>query len=224
MKAIKPPPVVKSRRRRRSQRGRLQRRRLLIGSVIVLTVGAAAWGVYQYIASAPIRAEKAFQDGMRLTGAGDFKGAEKRFTEAVRISPAMAEGYLQRGLARKSMHQMDAAIHDFEHAINEDSDLGPAHTALGEIYRERGDLTRAMSEFTTAINLKPNSNAFYQRGEVYESLGRHEQAIEDYVAAIHEQPDAPYVYRARAMSREAMGDREGAEEDRRTAIRIEHQY
>jgi len=224
LKATKPPPRVESRRRRRSQRKRLQRRRLLIGSVIALAVGAAAWGAYQYIASAPIRAEKAFQDGMRLTGVGDFMGAEKRFTEAVRISPAMAEGYLQRGLVRKSMHQLDAAIDDFDHALNEDSDLGPAHTALGEVYHERGDLTRAMNEFTAAIHLKPNSDAFYQRGEVYESLGRHQQAIEDYVAAIHEQPDAPYFYRARAMSREAMGDREGAEEDRRTAIHIEHQY
>jgi tetratricopeptide (TPR) repeat protein len=119
------------------------------------------------------------------------------------------------------MNQVDPAKEDFERAIAGDPNLGPAHTALGEIYRERGDLTRAMTEFTAAINITADTDAFYQRGQVHELLGEHQQAIQDYDAAIHDQPDAPYVYRARAMARDAMGDHDEAQQDRRTAIRIE---
>jgi tetratricopeptide (TPR) repeat protein len=223
--AIKPPPAVESQDQSLSPEERLRRRRLVLGTVAVVVVGAAGWGTYQYIASAPMRAEKVYQDGMRLVGAGDFKGAEDRFTSAISIWPRLASAYLQRGLARKSLNHVDAAIDDFQHAITEDSNLAPAHTALGVIYRERGDLTRAMTELTAAINLgntlSANTDAFYQRGQIYESQGEHQQALQDYDAAIHEEPDAPYVYRARAMTRDAMGDHDDAEQDRREAIRIE---
>lgn len=204
-----------------SQEEKRKRRRLLVVSAAVVVIGAAAWGTYLYIVSAPLRAEKVFQDGMRMMGSGDYRGAAARFTEAVGIWPELAAGYLERGLARKNLNQADAAIEDFEHAISLDSNLAPAHTALGLIFRERGDLTRAMNEFTVSIDLNSSTDALYQRGELHESLGQHEQAIQDYDAAIHEQPDAPFVYRARAMSRDALGDHDRAEQDRRTAIQIE---
>ncbi len=219
--AIKPPPPVESGRQGISEEQGIQRRRLLFGSAMVLAAGAMAWGVYLYIASAPMRADKVFQEGMRLTGTGDLKRAEQRFSEAIGIYPSLAGAYLQRGLAREGLHQMDAAIEDFERALSQDSSLASAHTGLGVIYRERGDPARAMNEFNLAIHLNPNADAFYQRGQLYESQGRHQQAIEDYAAAIHEQPDAPYVYRARAMARDAMGDHDGAEEDRQAAAEIE---
>jgi tetratricopeptide (TPR) repeat protein len=219
--ALKPPPPVESQEEGLSKEERLRRRRLVLGTVAVLVAAGLGWGIYEYIASAPTRAEKVFEEGMRLMGAGDFKGAEGRFTDAIDIWPRLASAYLQRGLARKNMNQVDAAIDDFQHAISEDSNLGPPHTALGVIYRQRGDLKHAMTEFTLGINLSPDTDAFYQRGQIHESLGEHQQAIDDYDAAIHDQPDAPYVYRARAMSRDALGDHDDAEQDRRTAIRIE---
>jgi tetratricopeptide (TPR) repeat protein len=220
--AIKPPPAIQRPDQGASREERLKRRGLLWGSAALVLVGAAAWGVYLYIASAPMRAEKVFNDGMRLMGSGDYRGAEARFTDALRIWPQLTAGYMERGLARKNMNQMDAAIEDFEHTISQDSNLAPAHNALGLIFREHGDLTRAMNEFTVSIELSPNTDAFYQRGQLHELLGQHVQAIQDYDAAIHEQPDAPDIYRARALSKDALGDHEGSQQDRRAALHIEH--
>ena len=221
--AIKPPPAVKVQEQNvLPKEERIRRQRLLYGTAAVVVTGALAWGIYAYIASEPERAEQVFQDGMRLVGAGDQKGAEARFTKAVGIWPHLANGYLERGLVRKSMNQVDAAIVDFEQAISQDSSMGAAHTALGTIYAERGDRVRAMNEFSQAISLNPNSHAFYERGQLHELMGEHTQAMEDYAAAIHEEPDAPYVYRARAMTRDAIGDHAGADEDRNTASQIEH--
>jgi tetratricopeptide (TPR) repeat protein len=59
---------------------------------------------------------------------------------------------------------------------------------------------------------------------MYESLGEHQKALEDYNQAIGGMPDAPYVYRARAMTRENLGDETGAKEDRQKAISIERPY
>jgi tetratricopeptide (TPR) repeat protein len=187
----------------------------------LIAIGAAAWWIYQYIASAPQRAEKVLQDGARLMAKGDFKGAETAFTRAVDIWPPLASGFLARGLARRSLNQPDAAVEDFEHALSLDSNMAPAHTALGEIYRERGDVQRAVKEFTVSIGLAVNTDSLYQRGQLYESLGQHDKAIADYDAAINAQPDAPYVYRARAMSRDAIGDHDDAEADREVANHIE---
>ena len=52
-------------------------------------------------------------------------------------------------------------------------------------------------------------------------MGDHEKAIADYNESIHEAPDSPYGYRARGIAREAMGDHEGAEQDKATANQLE---
>ena len=215
---IKPPPPVKQ--GFPAQERRRRRRVILIAAGLVVTI-ATAGGIYQYSASAPTRADRVYQDGMRLMGAGDYDRAVARFTAAIGIWPSLANAYLQRGLARRSMSRVDAAIKDFESALRQDPNLAPAHTALGTIYRDRGDATRAMNELNLAIQAGGSTDALYQRGQVNESLGRHQQAIEDFDAAIRQQPDAPYVYRARATALDAMGNRAAAAADRRQAVYIE---
>ncbi len=196
----------------------------MFGTVAVAIVAAGAWGAYLYVASAPTRADSAFQEGMLRMGAGDYKGAVERFTKAVGIFPQMAVGYFERGVALKSMDETDAAIEDFERAIGKDSNLAQAHTALGTTYRQRGDWARAMNEFGLSLKIATSTEAYYERGEVYESLGQHQKAIEDYAAAIHEQPDSPYVYRARATALDEIGEHDAAARDRRTAILIERSF
>lgn len=228
-KAIQPPPAAGARPQRNNApvatgaqlEDKRRQRKLLVGTASVLLVGAAAWGVYEYIASAPMRADEEYEQGMRLAGTGDYKGAEARFTKAVDIYPSLAAGYYHRGLARRSMNQTDAAMADFQEAISRDGSLGAAHTALGIIYRERGDTAHAIAEFSAGIQTSPSADSYYQLGQLYETQGDHQKAITDYDESIHEAPDAPYVYRARAMSRDGMGDHDQASQDRATAARIE---
>ena len=120
-----------------------------------------------------------------------------------------------------SLREPDPAAKDFEQAINLEPKLTEAHTALGSIYRQRGDLNRAMNEFAVAINLGSAVEANFQRGQIYESLGDHQKALEDYNLAIGARPDAPFVYRARATTRANLGDQAGAKDDRQKADSIE---
>jgi tetratricopeptide (TPR) repeat protein len=225
-KAVKPPPAVKAREdsgpTEESLAAKRRQRRLLLGTATVLIVGAAAWEIYQYIASAPMRADEMYQQGMKLMGTSDYKGAEDRFTRAIGIWTSMPAAYYERGLARKYMNQSNGAMEDFEEAISQDPNLGPAHTELGTIFHQRGDITRAITEYSAAIQASPSADAYYQRGQLYESMGQHEKAIADYDASIHEEPDAPFVYQARAMARDAVGNHDEAEEDRLAAARLSH--
>lgn len=215
--SIKPPPAVQSQGRVVSAKEKKNRRRVLVPAVTVILIGAAIGGAYYYITSAPERANKALQDGMALMAKSDFKGAVARFSRAAEIRPQLAAAYLDRGLAHRAMNQLDAATEDFKQAIDADPRLAAAHTGLGVIYREHGDLQSAIEEFTRAINIESNTDSFFQRGQLYEAMGEHEKAIADYDASIHEQPDAPFVYRARALSKDNLGDHDGADEDRHQA-------
>lgn len=221
---LKPPPAIGLEKSERSPEERRRRKRLLIGTAAAILVGGGAWEVYSYIVSAPKRAEALLRDGMRLMASGKSKDAVGRFTKATDTWPPLAAGYLERGLAHRNLNEMDLAMQDFEHAIDVNPNLTEAYTALGSIYRQQGDLNRAVKEFTLAINLGSAVEANYQRGEVYESLGEHQKALEDYNQAIAGLPDAPYVYRARAVVRENLGDEDGAQDDRKRAESIERPY
>jgi tetratricopeptide (TPR) repeat protein len=214
--AVKPPPALPARRRlNRAQR------RLLRGTAIVLGVGASAWGVYAYIASAPERAHSDYQQGMRLLGPDDFRSAAAQFTKAIDILPDYADAYLGRGKARQAAGDSEAALADFEKAIAIDPTLESAYTSRGVVWRLRGDIPKALADFTESIHLQPTADAYYQRGLAYQTLNQPQRAVEDYDLAIHRDPGAPYLYRARAKAKRDLGDTDGAREDQEVAERVE---
>jgi tetratricopeptide (TPR) repeat protein len=220
---IKLPPAAGRRENEMALPPEEQRRRnqLLTVTAAVFLIGGGSWAAYLYVASAPRRAEAVFHEGMSLMALGKDREAVERFTKATDIWPDLANGYLERGLVRLNLHQTDQAIQDFEQAIDVTPSLAEAHTALGSIYRQQGDLKRAVNEFSLAIDLGSAVDANYQRGQMYESLGEHQKALDDYNQAVHGLPDAPYIYRARAVAKEKLGDATGAQEDRKKADSIE---
>jgi tetratricopeptide (TPR) repeat protein len=214
--AVKPPPPVPARRRL----NRAQRRLLRI-TAILLALGASSWGIYAFIASAPERALSHYQQGMRLLGPGDFKGAAAELTKAIAIVPRYADAYLGRGKARQAAGQSDAALADFEKAIAINPTLEAAYTASGVLRRDRGDIPNALTDFTHSIQLHATADAYYQRGLTYQTLGQTQSAAHNYDLAIELDPSAPYSYRARAKARHDLGDTAGAREDQEKADRVE---
>jgi tetratricopeptide (TPR) repeat protein len=214
--AVKPPPPLPARRRLNRSQGRLIR-----GTVVVVVLGASAWGVYAWIASAPDRALNYFMKGNSLLGPGDFRGAAAQFTKAIEVSPKFAEAYRARGDAWQKAGQSDAALADFEKAIAIDPGDWLAYISRGMLWRSRGDSQRALADFARSIQLHPTADAYYQRGLTNQALGEAEGAVDDYGRAIERDPGAPYAYRARAKAKRDLGDMAGAKEDQETAERVE---
>jgi tetratricopeptide (TPR) repeat protein len=215
--AVKPPPPLPARRRlNRDQR------RLIRVTSIALALGASAWGVYAYIASAPDRALGHYREGMHLLGPGDLEGAAAQFSKAIAIFPAYADAYLGRGKARQAAGHSQAALADFERAIAIDPTSDLAYISRGTIARAGGDSQKALADFTRSIHLHPTSDAYYQRGMTYQALHQVKRALDDYDLAITYDPGAPYIYLARAIARRDLGDSAGAREDQEEAERLEH--
>jgi tetratricopeptide (TPR) repeat protein len=201
---------------------RHRQRRLVIISAGVLLALAAAGGVFAYIESAPERSDKEFQEGMKLMRPGKYPEAVAHFTRALEIAGQRADAYLERGNAHRSLGEADAALTDFQAAADLNTSLAAAHNGIAMIYIERKDSRHALEELNKSLALEPNIEAFYQRAEILEGQGEHQKAIADYDQAISVARDAPYMYRARAMAKEKLGDLEGAHADRLAAAQIEH--
>jgi len=183
--------------------------------------------VWEWVASAPERAQAQFDSGSRLMTPGAYGEAVKRFDRAVAISPHLAGAYYERGVAHHLLGDADAAINDLSRAIAEDPNYGEAYTERASILLERGshdrgNLERALADFTQAVEVEPSANGFYQRGQTYASLGQPDKAIADFDRAIAESPNSPYIYRARAEAKRSLGDMAGYQADRDFAIRSEY--
>ncbi|MBN2544169.1 MAG: tetratricopeptide repeat protein [Spirochaetes bacterium] len=64
-----------------------------------------------------------------------------------------------------------------------------ARNNLGRIYRQRGDIMKAVNEYTKAIELEPeNYDAYNNLGNIYNEIGMIEEAIMEYKKAIQLNP------------------------------------
>lgn len=211
-----PPPSAKVLEMKRRQR------RLITATIAVaVAIGAGVW-TYNFIASAPERADKEFQEGMKSMSPGKYPDAVVHFSKAISIYGQMPNAYLERGNANRVLGEMDAALADYQTAADLNPVLPEAHSGIAVIYIERHDVNRALEHLNKSISLHPTVEAYYQRGQMLEAQGQHEKAIADYDRAIAEERDAPYMYRARALAKANMGDADGARADREIANQIEH--
>jgi tetratricopeptide (TPR) repeat protein len=192
----------------------------------VLAVAAVTISTWFYIASAPDRAQAQFERGMHQMGAGAYRDAVKSFDHSISIWPYNAAVFFNRGVAHRILSvgnagDGDAAIADLSRAIAENSSFGQAYTERGAIFEERGDLERAMQDFTRAVELEPSADGYFQRGQAYALMGQPQKAVEDFDRAILERPDAPYIYRARGVAKRSLGDLAGYASDRDQSVKLE---
>jgi len=218
--SIKPLPEEASRRAPVTAQQRRQRR-LIKRTIGMVALAGAGWYVYGYIASAPERANAQVQEGMQKMQPGAYREAITHFDRAVSIKPDVAEAYLERGIAHHFLGETEPALADLEKALELNPDLAAAYNERGVIYHQRGDTRKAIEELSKSIKVRATTDGYYERGQAYESLGQHQKAIEDYDQAIAQTRESPFVYRARALAKDKLGDTEGAKQDRAKADGIE---
>ena len=96
-----------------------------------------------------------------------------------------------------------------------------AYNNRGLAYQEKGEVDRAVADFTTAIKFNPNDARVYNnRGVAYEQKGDKEQAIADYGKGIALNPKYVEAYTNRGVAYEQKGDKEQAIADFRKALEI----
>lgn len=97
--------------------------------------------------------------------------------------------HLAAGDRALAQRQLDAALAEYLTAVELAPDSSDAHAKLGQVYKERGELTHASESLETALRLNPFSFvAAFELGEVYRLLDRLKQAVRAYVKAVELNP------------------------------------
>lgn len=113
------------------------------------------------------------------------------------------------------------AAKDFETAL----EYGPSnfriHHNLAISLAMKGDYRRAISEFTAAIELKPDyANSYFNRGELYFETQKFPQAEDDYSRALDLNASDPQYYNSRGHCRFMLEAYEDALSDYRRAAEL----
>jgi tetratricopeptide (TPR) repeat protein len=90
----------------------------------------------------------------------------------------------------KADGNIEAALAEFERAIEVNPDLTVAYLGAGDIYRERGDYPEAEKRYSQAAELEPrNFDAQYKHGLTLQLLNRVSEAVRAYLRALSIRPD-----------------------------------
>ena len=135
-----------------------------------------------------------------------------------------AETYLRWGYAKYRSDQYQAAIDDYDAAINLKPDSAAAYYFRGTVKRSLGQYKEAIEDYDTAIDLKNDfAFAYYFRGTIRGDLGEHFIAIQDYNKAIRFKPDYAFAYLRRGIANYLLDRNWAAKKDWTTALELAEQ-
>jgi tetratricopeptide (TPR) repeat protein len=130
---------------------------------------------------------------------GDLDRALRCYHEALRLHPAYAPAYRNRGITHRERDSLPEAIADFTEAIRLEPQYALAHSNRGWAYRLLGEYDRALADYDEAIRLEPRDAGHHNnRGVVHRDRGDLARALEDFNTALRMDPnlDAAYLNRA----------------------------
>ena len=171
------------------------------------------------------------EDGQNLNFAIPSNDLKELLTRSGKAKPLWrskqsisAETHLRWGYAKYRLDQYQAAIDDYNAAINLKPDFASAYYFRGTVKRSLGQYKEAIEDYDTAINLKSDFTfAYYFRGTIRGDLGEHFIAIQDYDKAIRFKPDYAFAYLRRGIANYLLDRTWAAKKDWNIALELAEQ-
>jgi tetratricopeptide (TPR) repeat protein len=114
-----------------------------------------------------------------LSAQGLADKAISDYSKLIALEPEFVAGLLARGQLFEERGQLDTAIADYTRAIKA-SKAGVAYFCRAAAYAAKGDHTRAIKDYTAAIEKEPTSAiAYRERARAYQAQGRQQDAQVD---------------------------------------------
>ena len=131
----------------------------------------------------PEIAEEEKQKGNELFKAGDFGGAVKRYSEAIKRNPTDAKIYSNRAACFTKLMSFDLALKDCDKCIELDPGFVKAYLRKAKAHQAMGQTSKAMSAYEKALEIDSNCS----------------EAIEGYKNCAVQSNSDPEEVRKRAM-------------------------
>ncbi len=132
-----------------------------------------------------------------------------------------AQVLLLRGEALAAQNRPNAAMEAFEEALLLAPDLGLAHVGMAAVHAAQGRPEDARDRLQTALGMEPRLHQGWNLlGDLERSEGRLEAAEAAYGEAIQHGPSPYFFHMKRALTRMALEDTPGMEEDLRAMRRL----
>ncbi|MBO8141638.1 MAG: tetratricopeptide repeat protein [Firmicutes bacterium] len=127
--------------------------------------------------------------GLRYMAHGWIAEAREHLEQAVRLSPALAEGHVLLGLSYHAEGELERAVGHYRMAQAADPSLSGLQVLVGDIRMSQGRLAEAEAEYRSALAAEPDLGwAYYGVGRVLQARGE-PGALEMYEAAVERAPD-----------------------------------
>lgn len=127
---------------------------------------------------------------------GKYKQAIAELTQALKINPNNTEAYFARGLAYHNFglqymtkdssdpdiasHNFDLAVLDFNKVIKKFPNSFEFYVDRGACYADKGDVGKAISDYSRVIELNPNyADAYNVRAMQYYKIQEYEKSWKD---------------------------------------------
>ncbi|MFM6076258.1 MAG: tetratricopeptide repeat protein, partial [Dolichospermum sp.] len=128
--------------------------------------------------------------------------------------------YYGKGLALYWSREYPEAITALELAVKFKPEFVPAWNTLSVVYGQSNQLDKALVAINAAIRLEPNNpNLYNQKYVVLSNLKKYKEAAAAINKAIELSPRAAF-YNNRGLTRNELGDKQGAIDDYNQAIKI----
>ena len=154
-----------------------------------------------------------------------YDKAVAHYTQAIALSPELAEAYNNRGNAYYRKGEFDLAIQDYNTAIDLNPEYADTYNNRGNAYNRKGEFDLAIQDYNTAIDLNPEfADAHNNRGVAYNRKGEFDLAIQDYNTAIDLNPEFADAHNNRGVAYNRKGEFDLAIQDYNTAIDLNPEF
>jgi len=167
------------------------------------------------------QAKTAYDEAILLLDRHNGAEAERRFDDALRISPDFVEAYVGRAQARRMLVQYELSLKDCNEIIRIKPDDPRGYNCRGYGYELLKQNETAIRDFNEAIRLNPEfAQAYADRGGAYSGLQQYDRAVQDYSQAIRIRPRNALFHMKRGAAYKSLKQYDKAIEDYTEAIRI----
>ncbi len=153
---------------------------------------------------------------------GRYEDALNDYNKVIELKSDVAQFYMIRGSIRYQLDDLRGTMKDFEQVIEMEPKNAMAYNNRGILRAQIGDLNRAVEDFSRVLALTPEDLlVLYQRAQLFLELGNYRQALEDLNIVVANYPNFGAGYQSRAIAKQNLNDRQGANIDFQTAYKLE---